>query len=368
MSRRIRKIQVAELKDFISSKEFEDFAFYPISKLRALSHINNPRAEDNDIALFLYYDNEKFVGYLGGVPEIMYGSENTTLKVFWLSCMWILPEYRRSGVALELMNFAFETYNGKTLITNYIPQSKGVFDKTGNYSLLTELDGIRGFLRFDLQTILQRKYKAAKKIKPMLKGIDSVLNTFVNARLKRLCRKWNVDCTYKEILEIDDELNDFIKLKVEKSIFKREKEVFNWIIRYPWIVSDGLSETEKRKYYFSQQGKDFKQWFIKVKNGADIVGFLILTRFNGELKTPYIIYEEKHADDIAFYIAKLMVVNGVKTFVCHDQKIAKLVKGLRVCVYSKISKKGFLISNNLKKELQDSEFLIFEGDGDSVFT
>jgi len=82
----IRQLNKAQLLTFIYSEEYKNLTFIPITKHRAISHIHNPRADDDDIILFLAYENEELVGYLGVLADKIY-YQNSPIKCGWLSCL-----------------------------------------------------------------------------------------------------------------------------------------------------------------------------------------------------------------------------------------------------------------------------------------
>jgi hypothetical protein len=58
-----------ELEDFILSGSFQQYDFLPITRHRALSHIRNPKARDEDNLLILAFYEDKLVGYVGCFPD-----------------------------------------------------------------------------------------------------------------------------------------------------------------------------------------------------------------------------------------------------------------------------------------------------------
>ena len=77
-----------DLHNFISSEQFDSLDHIPISKHRAISQINNPRASHDDIILIAIFDKNVLLGYLGVLPDFVYDA-NECHKVGWLTCFWI---------------------------------------------------------------------------------------------------------------------------------------------------------------------------------------------------------------------------------------------------------------------------------------
>lgn len=363
----IRNITLGELDSFKNSDEYRSLNFVPISRIRAVSHQNNPRADKSDCSLFLAYNNETLIGYLGAISDWMY--ENTTkLKVYWLSCMWVLPEYRRHGIALKLLQHSNQVFEGKVLITNFIPRSKAAFDKTGMFTEYSTLSGIRAYVRFDLENILKRRSTVFQKIAPLLKLSDALLNLPVWLKLKINISNFSTNCKVENIDSFDNKLSDFIQEQIADSTFRRGTEEFNWIINNPWVKRVNKISSEAAKYYFSQEGKDFRQWFLKVEKNDSIIGFLVLTLHKAELKTPYVLYDEKYVSEIAAIIGRLIIKEKVNTYISYNEKVNKALRESGLFLHVRKSEYGFLISNELKQTLSEKLPKLYEGDGDGAFT
>jgi GNAT superfamily N-acetyltransferase len=365
MNLSIRNISLGELENYIHSEEYRNSSFVPISRLRAISHMNNPRSQPADWCLFLAYDGNKCIGYLGALPDTLYAG-NRTEKVSWLSCMWVLPEYRRHGIALKLLKHAYETLHGKVLITNYIPQSKNAFDKTNQYVDLKNLKGIRGYLRACFEQILVRKNKRLAPISPLLKMIDFSINLVLNMRLSLKMKSIKTTCKYSEITSIDSSLAEFIRKKTQYSLFQRGAEEFSWFMEYPWVKKVDSISSEAKRYHFSQEGRDFRQWFFKVERNGVTEGFIILSRFNGELRTPYLFFNEEIAEDIAGFIARLAIQNRIRTYIGTHEKLNFHFVKMGIFFHKKGSEHGFIMGKVLQT-LIEGEVVLFDGDGDGAF-
>ncbi len=368
MNLEIKSIKVGELVKYIQTDEFLQADFLPISIKRAISHAMNPRADKEDEALLLAFDSSRFVGYLGIIPETCFINDLPE-KVYWLSCMWILPEYRRKGIAVKLLEMAFEICQGNIFITNYIPRSKSAFLKTAQYDEFTNLNGIRAYLLFDFKHILVNKYSGLKILRPMLFLFDKALNLFCLLRLYFLLKEIQPVNRYISINYINKNIEEFINANVNGSLFKRKAEDFQWIIDFPWIKSKKDNKIDLKKYHFSQYSKDFRQWVIKITDAYEtIIGFLILTLNKGVLKTPYIIADNSLIPDIAIFLLKLMTENKVSTIVSHHaQLVAQLKEMKKFFIYQRESKHGFITTSKIMERLKNSQFILHDGDGDGAF-
>ena len=363
-----KHILVGELRSYVESRDYYDLEFYPISRERAISHAENPRADKDDVAIFLAYNDNRLIGYLGAITDFIY-HEDKIKKVYWLSCMWILPEFRRYRIALMLMLEAHKTFDGNILITNYIPRSKKVFEKTNQYHELQVLKGIRAYLRFDLARILTRKYNKLEIFQPFLKLSDGCLNSILHIRLQWKLRKTVLKHNYTFVKKIDKQLNNFIDINTKNSSFRRGINEFDWILKYPWVINSEKAPPDANKYYFSWYANDFQQHLVKIEdNNNNIVGALILIIYRGELKTPYIFLNGADEKDVTMFLIQLMIENKIPTYVGYDPTVNGHIIKSKLFWHKRNSEHGILISKKLAKEVNIDKPVLFYGDGDAVFT
>lgn len=365
----LKYIQVGELENYVSSEEYNKHSFVPISKSRAISHANNPRARKSDIALILAYDKTRLIGYLGIIPEFVFKG-NESIKVCWLSCMWVLPEYRRSGIARHLLSDAYRLYHGLVFITNYIPRSKAAFFKTGYYIEIAKLNGMRAYLHLDLATILPRKYRKLTWLKPLFWIIDTFLNALISINDRKKLSRIELNNSYEYLDRIDEETGKFIEAAMITNPFRRAKQEFEWMRKYPWVSDKKDKSVDYGKYYFSQYSPEFKQWFIRIRNTDNrMVGFMVLTRHKHELKTPYLLSTKENYKDIFLFVCQLLIKEKIPTLVTyHNELAAEVRQNKKYFLTIRQSEYGFIATKEIKEMMHNDYGMLDNGDGDGVFT
>src|SRR5690606_27351769 len=129
----------------------------------------NPHLVEDDILLILAFKTGVLVGYLGILPDVIYGNEQKHVKIGWLSCLWVSPNSRGKGISLFLINHALRLWNHNILSADYVPFTKNIYDKTNGFeSQPFPKFGLRMYIKSDLATILTPKKLVFSKIKPLL--------------------------------------------------------------------------------------------------------------------------------------------------------------------------------------------------------
>jgi GNAT superfamily N-acetyltransferase len=366
----IKDIKTSQLAEFISSGEYGEMEHIPINRQRAMSDIHNPRGDKDDKVLFLAYDDERFIGYLGAVAD-SFNINNKPYKVAWLSCMWIDKEYRRKGIAVELMNHAHEIWDSNLLITNYIPTSLKVFEKTGKFTEFKSLPGIRGYLRFNLAEIIILKKPGMKSIKWIFLVFDFISNLFNDFRLIFWRSAMNISNIKIEYLQsLDDETDRFIIQNSKDNLSPKDKSVFNWIKKYPWVLNSPFEDDTSKRYEFSAVSKNFNQLFIKITNNENsVIAFLMLTVHGTHLKTPYLFFDRNYAGVIRKVIYAHLLNLKVRTFTTFHPELIKIIKSKRnpFILVRKMTHKSLITKELLQKIKDPDKYILMEGDGDCAF-
>ncbi len=353
------------LFQFINSQQYENLENIPISKHRAISQINNPRANDDDVILVAQFDNNRTVGYLGILPDYVYEKEEE-IKVGWLTCFWVDDNYKSQNVAASLFLRVIRKWEKRILITNIVPWLDPVYQKTGLFLPTQQKTGFRGYLRFNTAEILPPKKNIFKKITPMLKTIDYALNSLIRIRLS-LYKKQSLCNIRYEYLSSFDEINDMFFESHNTNLWnKRRKNELNWIVKNPWILQSGNNDFNSKRYYFSSLDKSFFYQIIKLSNiHNDIVGVALILIRNKNLSVPFIFSDEKGYEVISKIIVNIMLdlkLNMITTF--NDKLIENFHKIKTPFIFSKQIKKPYFIS----KDLNFISNLNFQdGDGDCAF-
>ncbi len=352
-----------QLNEFINSSKYKELPVLPISYHRAISHINNPRAKDNDLLLILAYEENNLLGYLGILPDDIFTSSGEVFHVGWLSCIWVSPLARGKGIAKKMVLSAYQAYNKHILITNYTKEAGTLYHKLGIFEKLPDLIGIRYYKTMCLSKLLPKRYPKTANFKLIFKIFDNSFNLIWNLFLK------NLYFDFGQPSEIPD--NIFIKNSSLHNCnigFKRQEDELRWIFKFPWIIQvDKLSEDSK-KYHFSSEEKQFVSKIIKINNDNKQVVYLTYILRDGHLRIPYVINNALNSTEIANkinYLACSKKVDVITLFLPSD-----ILKKIKIkAIFKKKIRRQFLITQVLKEKIcKNDDLTIFDGDGDAIFT
>ena len=358
----IRKITIGELNAFIHSDEFKASPVIPISSHRAISYIKNPRAAEGDVVLILAYKEDKLCGYLGVLPDHFF-PDNHAEKIGWMSCIWVDSCQRGAGIAEQLINEAFDAWDGRILATEFTAAAKRLYDKTQKFNDLTTLYGIRAYLRFNLHQLLPPKQKSFKKAAPILKMVDGAVNIFNDVRLKLSKPE-----EYYEVVKVSDqEFIDFISEHNQTELFKRNIEDLTWIKNYPWLKVGNRKDAEAQKYHFSAITSQFYNQFIQFNDNGNRVGVALTEVRDRHLKLPYIYFDKKDTEAVAKGVLQLMIDQKLNMLTTYNPFLAEYILCNRAPYYKA---RPFMREYLISKKVEDlpSDVIIQDGDGDCAFT
>ncbi|MBS1684682.1 MAG: GNAT family N-acetyltransferase [Bacteroidetes bacterium] len=364
----ITTYNAVQLGDFIRSEEFRTMPVIPISTPRAISHIHNPRAEPNDVLLIIAREGGRMVGYLGVLPDKIYNEKGEAFRCGWLSCMWVDPEVRGKGIAKKLIGTAFDTWSDHILVTEFTPEAKGLYDRSGHFNALRTNDGLRCYLRFNLHEVLPKKNERYKKFKRLLSMADALANVPINVRLNGLSPLCDSTLRFESVDSIGAAIGTLIGAYSSSGFERRSSDELEWIRRYPWLTT-GTGE-EAKKYHFSVNAERFENLFIKIMDGTQLRGFMHLALRDNHLKVPYAYLPDDILPDVLAYIYDLMIRTQASMLtVFHPAIVRHLQQHKSPFIYKRRIQRNYIITKTLDAHFADHVSLqIQDGDADCAFT
>lgn len=367
----LKKILLRELRAYIDSDEYKTSTYIPISRHRALSHIQNPRAKPDDLVLVLVYEAGAMVGYLGVLADDLH-FDTGVAHVGWLSCMWVNPIMRGKGVAMQLLQTVFEAWNYQILVTEFTPAAYGLYQKTGQFIDLAKPKGVRGYLRLNLHYLLPNKNPKWNKWKPLLKLVDGSFNVWKDWRNKRTLKSITAACPrFEYVPKVDEESWQLIK-QCSPTLVNRQKEDLEWIADNPWLLSGGLlADANAKRYHFSSVASFFSFLHIKVYNDQqELVAFVLLSIRNQHLKVPYAYFKPEAAGAVMQVVYQHLLTHQLDMLTLFQPDlVASVSKEKNPFFKIRELQRHYIIGKVLAEPLHAmSKITIQDGDADAVFT
>jgi GNAT superfamily N-acetyltransferase len=363
----IRTLNRVQLLAFVQDAAFGKLPFIPISRHRALSHIANPRVEENDVLLLTAYENEALVGYLGVLPDRMFRGDQSE-KCGWLSCLWVSEEHRGKRIAQQLLEKCFDVWNRRILVTEFTGPAKALYDRSGIFHSLADPIGIRLYLRADLATLLPPKKDVFRKNQALLQSLDHGINTITDLRLPK--PDLNSEAfTLEYPIEIDDETAIFIESRQHNQLFKRGKEELNWILNNPWILSAPEKDPLNSRYHFSSVEKQFNFSLVKVRGTQnELIAFLLFAQRNESLKLPYC-YHNGNMNAVWKAIRHELLRLHISTFTTFQPDLVDYIHTHdKLAFFHKKVTRNYIISTRFDAFIGAAPIAIQDGDADCSFT
>lgn len=363
---KLRCISISALPKFLASAEFKAMDALPISTRRGWAQHRNPSAQADDIVLILAYLNQRMVGYLGFLPDDIFILDKK-IHLAWMSCIWVDASARGKGIARTMLQKGYECWEGKLLATEFTDPAKRLYDKLGWFDDLAIKEGLRCYLRFNLAVLLPTSRPKLKKLKPLLKIGDSILNIFNGLRLNFYTKKQYTQP--KQLSQFDEESIAFIQKKNQRASFRRNVKVLEWLLENPWLGNQSQDQSDAGRYHFSVYSALFRFSILKIKKNTQVQAIVLLAERDRALKIPYCWLAENAEAQVVRNICNYMVQQKLNMLTLYQETLIPFLKKEKTPFYLKRTfKRHYLISKKIEKPDHSSPIQIQDGDGDCAFT
>jgi hypothetical protein len=362
----IISIKISELEDFVISDLYHKLSFYPITKHRAISQARNPRANPNDVALILAYNDEyELLGYIGALPDNVC-INNQSLHFAWNSCWWVHPEKGKPAV-MKLLAELYKVWDNSIFFSDLGVRAKEIIGLTGRYTLET-YTGYRFFFRFYLTRLVTTKVPLLNNSVTiaLLRFFDFLLNSVIPVIH---FHKFNF-----ETKKIRTEINSSLTAKADQYIRQfptinfslREKKDFDWVTNYPWILSGNLNESEyKGKYFFSHIASTFHSYFLEIYLGNELIGVLIFQERDGHYRLLYAFFKSEDISVIGESILQHLSQKKALSLVILHPSLSKYLNNKKGYLQKRVMVRYAAIPKIYGEIL--SQVMVQDGDGDALF-
>ncbi len=275
-----------ELQEFIHSDFFEKLNKIPISKHRALSHINNPYCADDDILLWAAYENETLMGYSSVLPDMIVRN-NHREKIYWSNSVWREESEQKTTLATTLLLKVLEQYKTRFFITDFIPEAEKSYQKLRLFKPIETELGYLFYRNLAFSSTIKKHFPKLKYIVPVYSLVEKCFNFTLFLSRKLTTKKIDPDCRIIESKVFDAEFDDFIiNYCNENQLVVRNSEFFKWIIDYPWVLQ-GKTDNESKRYHFSSVSEQFEYHSVKIYDKQKLAGFMFLKIRDKRLSISY---------------------------------------------------------------------------------
>ena len=331
---------IKELKDWIFQGLNNGLSNSIISNARALALINNPYATDATPAIAVAFnDEDKPVGY----TAVLVDKLNDEF-IYFGTTGFIDSSMRGKGVGTKLYSAMMEACNNRWFATDSAPAALTISKKTGlNISYYN-----RYYLSFEHSNSL----KSYIRWKWMNKVNKDVLN------------KIKITTSLEVLRCIDDKTYKFIKEHSKDNLFQRSKEIFNWILQYPFKACAPQDLSEYSEYDFTTSLPQYSIYAFKIQKDGKTIGFALFRLNMGDLVLLYLFYDDKYNNDVYMSLIKHILKQDIKRFRTFDKKLIDFYNSIGVLSMNAKSR-VIEVSLSYPKDLSLNSALSLQGgDGD----
>jgi len=352
-----------ELREFIDSDFYAILSKVPISHHRAISQIHNPVISDDDILLWVAYENAAVMGYIGVLPDRWITPEQQC-DIRWLSCFWVDEKHRKGNVASMLMMSVLRAHRHHLMISNFLFALEDEYSKMGIFHPVVYKQGFDYYIRARFTKLIVSKYPVLSKVEKLIQSTEALVNQ-VFSFWKWLHPRLQVSPNIRTDQRFDEDLDRFLmNYTLEKKLNQRSANYFKWIYEYRW-VKEGKRDKQSERYFFSSVSDRFTYIPVRIYDKQQLNGFAFLKIRDNALTVSFLYADDKYLKDMAAYIFNIAKTEQIDLITCYD---------VRLCRFLQRQQSRFILKRKRRQpylfplSLTCSVNALQEGEGDSVFT
>lgn len=359
----IKSYTRTDLYEFIHSDFYAILSKIPISYNRAIAQINNPGATDEDILLWVAYENAATIGYVGVLPDRLKTTKQDD-RIFWLSCFWVDEDYRKSNTASALMMAVIREHRQQLMISNFLFSLEEDYYNIGIFKPVEYKNGCDFYLRARFTKLIISKFPRLRKTETVIQVAETTINQLFSVwqwLQPRIKRNFSIKTTVTFDNELDTFLTGFTSLH---GMNQRSAAYFQWIYTYRW-VTEGKKDKDSERYYFSSISDRFTYLPVKMYENNTLCGFAWLKIRDRALTISFLYTDDNKITGFADYILNIVKDEQIDVISCFDDRLtAELQQRKSRFILRRRRRQPYLTPLMLNCSIASLQ----EGEGDSVFT
>lgn len=338
----------------------------PITKTRAVSLVNNPRADEDDVLLLVLYNDEKRVmGYYAVVPDFIF-IDGLKEKLGWLAAFWAETSPENATAIVTLYLKACELWDFKVASSSFSKFGERLFDKSRMVFDFIVRKGFKAIVRFNTTYWIMRKFPKLKTLSFVFRIADFALNILSDLRLRLWYMRSNTkNIEFEFINEIcEQELIDFIHKMNTNDLTRKSHEDLNYIMHYSDLLEVPLPDISNEKCFFGSLVSRNDNYAIKVMDkDFKIVAFAMINIVDKKLLFKYIYSLDEYKLSLYRLIGKIAIKKRVDMIESYNEDIWAGLKSAKFpFIYVKHANVRSVINNRYKK-YNFENYDLHDGDG-----
>lgn len=346
----LKLFTVADLKNyFIHNQSVDLLTDEVITCARAIATIHNPYVTDDMAVVSALFVNRKVVAYTYVFPDKLTRPDKL---IFWNTVIYVDKQYEGRGFAYIVIGQMVELYGPNYFDLDAVTASQENLRFAG-----LQVDYVD-------QYYLEQKHINTSSLRGKMAAVVEQLRLKYISKEKELRRLINgFDYQLRYVNYIDDKTYAFIQAHSQHDLFLRSRDMFNWILTYPFAVESPVGERVKDPCYFRSVPPCFRHYAVQVWYKNQLVGFYILRDTAKELYLEYLYLEGDYEQMVFASIAEHIVQFRRHCFFTADERLAQWINDYRLFAHYGIYHKSFSHPKDFEWTIKQR---IQAGDGDNI--
>ena len=334
---------VKDLREWLeNNRPAEGLSERVIAPTRAWAIVHNPYVKDEDAIVAAIFEEGELAAYTASFPDMLDGK-----RVWWASTLYCYPKYTGKGYGLIVVGSLIEAHEPEL-----------TYDRWG------AKETVEIFNHFGCQTTYTKRYHLTdKKIDAhTLKGKFANCVQELNKCLHQWPKASKANYTIQYASTIDDETYAFMTAHKRSDMWLREREMLNWIVKYPFYKRRELKDDSRESCMFGDEAKVYEYKIAKVYVDEQLHGVYVLRQHDDELSVVYLYYTYEKRYAVFDSMIDQIIVLRPKTFVTENEYLYEHAQIRLYFPKSETESVSLSLPDN-SKEL--AIFTLQLGDGDS---
>lgn len=283
-----------------------------IAPQRAWAIAHNPYVKEEDAVVAAIYEGCELAAFTACFPDMVEDK-----RVWWFSTLSCRPESAGKGYGLIMIGALSEAHDGEDSF-----DANGADETVEIFKYLGLKDTITPIYAFSFPNRRRGVRYVLTNLKALYTQCVSKRNVIRIAKKNRS----NAHYTLRYINHVNDSLYQFISTHRGNDLFLRKKEMFNWIIEYPFLTQGILNNRAIDNREFGSIERVYITWNVEVRVDDKLVGFYMLRLRGKELAVRYLYYEKEAQKEVYASIIDHIIAKRPTKFITSDRNLAAFVK------------------------------------------